>query len=105
VIGMSAVGCPLHNGDCPLDGFDFQTAFDRVHERMNDIEREVIVTKTKVVGLVGNGQPGEITLIKEELKDIALWRAKMIGYVAAVSGGIGVCGFLMHFAFDYFVKK
>jgi hypothetical protein len=83
-----------------VQDFDFQTAFDRVHERMNDIHQETTETRTKLEVLVGNGQPGKIQGIEAELKDIALWRAKVIGYVAAISGGMALAGFALHFAFE-----
>jgi hypothetical protein len=87
-----------------LADFDFQSAFDRIHERMNEIHEQGIETSTKLKGLVGNGQPGKIQAIEAELKDISLWRAKIVGYLAAVSGVIALAGFASHFLFDYLKK-
>ena len=87
-----------------MQEFDFQGAFDRVHDRMNEIHQQGTENSTRLRELLGNGQPGKIQKIEKQLDDIRIWRAQILGYIAAVSGAIGLAGFLAHFAFDYFRK-
>lgn len=50
-----------------MPDFDFQAAFDRLHDRMNELSTQVTEVRTKVVGLVGNGQPGKIQLLEADV--------------------------------------
>lgn len=80
--------------------FDFQAAFDRLHDRMNDMSTQITEVRTKVVGLVGNGQPGAIQILQSDVSSLKEWRSKQTGIVAAISTLIGFLGFASHFVWD-----
>jgi hypothetical protein len=45
--------------------------------------------------LIGNGQPGRITLIEEAVNDLQAWRWKMLGICTGASGVVSVVGYLL----------
>jgi hypothetical protein len=103
------MACPLNHGECPLADFDFQTAFDRVHERMNDICDEVTSNKTKLAMLVGNGQPGLVSRIQGDIDGLKEFKAKADATVKTTATFWGIMwaafGLLGHFIWDYFHHK
>lgn len=99
-----------------MGDFDFQRAFDRVHERIDDVHRDVIdrigsiqeestETRTKVELLVGNGRPGKVNEIEEQIGELNEFKNKALGYLAAVGAAMTVVGAALHFAVDYITKK
>lgn len=88
-----------------MPDFDFQAAFDRLHDRMNELSTQVTEVRTKVVGLVGNGQPGKIQLLEADVSLLKEWKSKQTGIVAAISGVIGFLGFASHFIWDLLRAK
>lgn len=40
--------------------------------------------------LLGNGQPGEIATMKEDIDDLQIWRARHEGWSAGISAAIGL---------------
>lgn len=80
--------------------FDFQAAFARVEDRITSLHVDVTETKTKVTALVGNGQPGEITLIKDRLTVLEEVKNKAAGYATAIVGFGTLLGVAGHFLVD-----
>lgn len=67
-----------------MDHEEFQT---KVVESLARLE-------TNMENLVGNGQPGRVTKLEEEVKDLSKWRWIIGGVIIAISA-------LIHFLFKY----
>jgi hypothetical protein len=50
------------------------------------IGERVATLESKMYTLVDNGQPGRITLLERDLRELAQWRWKMLGITTGVSG-------------------
>lgn len=85
--------------------FDIQEAFTRLYDRINEIHTDVTVTKTKLEGLVGNGQPGEIQKIQSRLSSLEEFKNKSVGYLTAVTGALTALGVVGHYLVDLFRAK
>jgi hypothetical protein len=63
---------------------DYNTNARETGERLSSLE-------TSMTSLVGNGQPGRITILEQRLDDLRRWRWRMVGIatgVATVLSGI-----------------
>jgi len=63
---------------------ELNAAFGKFGERLASVE-------TNVTLLVGNGQPGRITILEQRVDDLRRWRWRMVGIatgVATVMSGI-----------------
>ena len=85
--------------------FDFQRAFESVHERLDDISNDQAEARTHLKNLLGNGQPGRMTIVEAEVDDLKRWRDGAKGYLAGAVAVIILLGWLGHFAIDYFLHK
>lgn len=85
--------------------FNIQKAFESVHERLNEIQEDTTASKTQLKALLGNGQPGKISLIEGNLKDLNEYKANAKGYLAALAAISTVLAGLLHFAIDLFRHK
>lgn len=54
--------------------------------------------KTDVKSLVGNGQPGRVTMLEQDVKALIRWRWIVTGGILAVSAVISA---IIHFLFRY----
>jgi hypothetical protein len=64
-----------------------RTRFD-IHSA--DTGERLATLETHVSNLVGNLQPGRITLLEQSVKELTRWRWKMAGYSAGVAGVVSV---------------
>lgn len=84
--------------------FDLQEAFTRLHDRITALHTDVTVTKTKLEGLVGNGQPGEIHKMQARITSLEEFKNKSVGYLTAVTGALTGLGVIGHYLVDVFRK-
>lgn len=95
--------------------FDFQKAFERVHDRIgevhqdvsdkiDEVSKELTETRTKLSFLIGNGQPGEIQHMKDDIGELKDFRSSAKGYIAAISAVGAALGMVGHFLIDIFKK-
>jgi hypothetical protein len=65
-----------------------------------EISNKLAEINTKVTSLVGNGQPGKITLIESRLADLEVWKAKALGSISAIMVIIGMMWKIADFLFQ-----
>lgn len=68
----------------------------------SDVAENAVATGERIASLetlmkllIGNGQPGRITLIEEAVNDLQAWRWKMLGICTGASGVVSVVGYLL----------
>ena len=83
--------------------FNFQQAFEGIHERLNEISTGQTEAKTHLKGLLGNGQPGRITLIEADVDNLKLDRARLKGYIGGIGAVVVALGWAGHIFIDYFL--
>ena len=64
--------------------FDFQRAFESVHERLNDISNDQAEARTHLKNLLGNGQPGLCAQHSDRIARLERWRAWLTGALAVL---------------------
>lgn len=81
-------------------GFDLQSAFIRVHEKLDRLSQDLAHMKAHVEGLIGNGQPGRISVIEADVDDLKTAKAGMKGYLAGLGAALTLLGAALHFMVD-----
>ncbi len=51
--------------------------------------------ETSMKALTGNGQPGRMSVVEEQVKDLQAWRWKMLGICTGASSVISILGYLI----------
>lgn len=83
-----------------MSEFNFQRAFENVHQRLDEIATQTTKTETHLHGLIGNGQPGRIGLIEADIKSLKEGRQWARGYFAAMGAVLTILGILGHYLVD-----
>jgi hypothetical protein len=66
-----------------------------VNENTRQTGERLSALEVQMRSLCGNGQPGRITNIETEVKELAAWRWKMLGICSGASGVISIVGYLI----------
>lgn len=82
--------------------FDLQSAFQRVHDRLDDIQENTIRNTTKLEALVGNGQPGKIRLLESDIEELKEWKATAKGWMGSLTLAGAMLTGGIHLLIDYF---
>lgn len=85
--------------------FNLQQAFEGVHDRLNDIDRKVTESSTKLHGLLGNGQPGRVGVLEKDVGELKEEASRAKGYMAALVGVGTVVGGAIHYVLDLIKHK
>jgi len=94
--------------DFVANGFDIQRAFERVHERLSVISDAQIEARTHLKNLLGNGQPGRVTLIEADVENLRkdlteeqTARKEIRSYIKGAMAIFLLLGFAGHLVVDY----
>lgn len=69
---------------------DFNNTMRETGERLAKLE-------THLESVVGNGQPGRLTLVEQSVKELTAWKWKMVGITTAIATVAStVVAFLFH---------
>jgi hypothetical protein len=69
-----------------------RTRFD-VHSA--DTGERLAILETHISSLVGDLQPGRMTILEASVKELSKWRWKMVGYCAGISGTVSTTAVIL----------
>ena len=62
----------------------------RIDAHSADTAERLSVLETHMEGLVGNHQPGRLTIVENKVSELQHWRWKAVGIYIGVSGAVSV---------------
>lgn len=85
--------------------FNIEDAFARVNDKLDRLGEMSTTTRTQMTGLVGNGQPGRIGVIEEDVDQLKEYKNTVKGWILGVGGIIVALGGLIHYLVDLMLMR